>query len=212
LVVQPMEKEAGGPAWDSAGAMSQRDADVVKVIEDEGLSAFTFDGLRRIMGIHPETLSRSLDRLEEGGIVVRSSGGYSLTGRARSSEVLQTASKVGQKVPILHTFLPLGASLESMVSVLKGRWFDRMRWVGMSEGEEGVVLKWVTDDGSAVIDAKFSSGLLDVEARIRSEADLAGAVRAAHQLMGRISRMYASPRPGGRTMLLRIGYFKPYAM
>jgi DNA-binding transcriptional ArsR family regulator len=207
-----LDKDSSTLGWDSGYAISERDAEVVRTIEEEGLSAFTFDGLRRITGIHPETLSRTLGRLEEGGIVVRSSEGYSLTGRVRVSEALQPASRAGQKVPILHTFLPFGARPESIVSALKGRWFDKMRWVGISEGEEGVVLKWVTDDGSSVIDAKFAAGQLDVEARIRRESDLPGAVRAAHQLMGRISRMYASPRPGSRTMLMQVGYFRPCAM
>ena len=73
-------------------------------------------------------------------------------------------------------------------------------------------MKWVTEDGTATIDARFSAGQLDVEAKIAKEEDLPKAVRAAHQLMGRISRLYASPRPGARPALMKIGYFKPYAM
>jgi hypothetical protein len=95
---------------------------------------------------------------------------------------------------------------------LKGRWFDTIRWVGMAESEEGFVMKWVTDDGSALIDAKFSAGQLDIDAKVAKESDLPKAVRAAHQLMGRISRLYASPRPGAKLSLMRIGYFTPYAM
>ncbi len=192
--------------------LSVRDAEVVRTIQEEGLSVFTFDGLRRITGAHPETLSRTLGRLEEEGVIVRSLQGYSTTGKAKEVVALRPAYVSGRGVPILHTFLPYGASLGIIVSALKGRWFDRMRWVGMAESEEGVVMKWITDDGSAVIDARFSVGQLDVEARIKKEADLPKAVRAAHQLMGRISRLYASPRPGGRTMLMQIGYFTPYAM
>jgi DNA-binding transcriptional ArsR family regulator len=192
--------------------LSEKDAEVVRTIEEEGLSVFTFDGLRRIMGAHPETLSRTLDRLEEDGMVVRSPEGYSTTDKAKGAVSLRPAYEVGKRVPILHTFLPYGAEVGSIVNALKGRWFDRMRWVGMAEGEEGIVMKWVTDDGSALIDARLCAGQLDVEARIKSEADLASAVRAAHQLMGRISRLYVSTRPGGRTMLMQIGYFRPYAM
>ncbi len=176
------------------------------------MSIFTFDGLRRITGAHPETLSRALERLEEEGMVVRSPEGYSTTDRARKLVALRPAYASGSRVPILHTFLPYGASLRTIVSSLKGRWFDRMRWVGMAESEEGIVMKWITDDGSAVIDARFWGGQLDVEARIKGEGDLPKAVRAAHQLIGRISRLYASPRPRSRPMLMQIGYFVPYAM
>ena len=192
--------------------MTERDAEVVRTIEEEGLSVFTFDGLRRITGAHPETLSRALERLEEDGMVVKSSEGYSTTDKAKGTVALRPAYATGKRVPILHTFLPYGASVDMIVSALKGRWFDMMRWVGIAESEDGVVLKWVTDDGSALIDVRLSAGQLDVEARIKGEADLAKAVRAAHQLMGRISRLYASPRAGNRHMLMQIGYFRPYAM
>ncbi len=205
-------KSRSTPGADDDLHLSDRDAEVVRTIEEEGLSVFTFDGLRRITGAHPETLSRALERLEEEGMIVRSSDGYSTTGKAKELVALRPAYTIGKRVPILHTFLPNGASVRIIVSALKGRWFDRMRWVGMAESEEGVVMKWVTDDGSAVIDAKLSAGLLDVEARIKKDADLPSAVRAAHQLMGRISRLYASPRPGAKPSLMQIGYFTPYAM
>lgn len=196
----------------SVPPINARDAEVVRAIEDEELSDFTFDGLRRITGTHPETLSRSLERLEEDGYVVKSPEGYSVTDKAKGSFPLRPAYSGTRRVPILHTFLPYEASAKTIVSALKGRWFDSMRWVGMADSEEGFVMKWVTDDGSALIDAKFSSGQLDIDAKVAKEADLPKAVRAAHQLMGRISRLYASPRPGARLSLMRIGYFNPYAM
>ena len=192
--------------------ISDRDAEIVRTIEEEGLSLFTFDGLRRITGAHPETLSRTLGRLEEDGFIVRSPEGYSTTDKARDAVSIRPAYDAGKRVPILKTYLPYGASLDGLVSALKGRWFDKMRWVGMAETEEGIVLKWVTDDGSALIDAQLSMGMLDVEAKLKNESDLPKAVRAAHQLVGRISRLYAGPRPGGKSMLMQIGYFRPYAM
>jgi DNA-binding transcriptional ArsR family regulator len=203
-------KESG---FDREGyALGARDAEVVRVIQEEGLSVFTFDGLRRITRTHPETLSRTLGRLEDDGIVVRSEEGYSLTERAKESLALRPANGGTRSVPILHTFLPYDASAAKIVAALKGRWFDNIRWVGMADSDEGFVMKWVTDDGSALIDARFASGQLDIEAKVAEESDLPKAVRAAHQLVGRISRMYSSSRPGSRVALMRIGYFTPYAM
>lgn len=201
----PRDHEDGVPI------VSPRDAEVVRTIEEEELSVFTFDGLRRITGTHPETLSRSLERLEDEGLVVRSPEGYSVTEKAKGV-ALKPAYAGAKKVPILHTFLPYEVSAEKIFAALKGRWFDNMRWVGVAEGGTGLVMKWVTDDGSAMIDAKFSSGQLDIDAKIARETDLPKAVRAAHQLVGRISRLYASPRPGAKPALMRIGYFTPYAM
>jgi hypothetical protein len=197
---------------DDALVANPRDAEIVRTIEEEGLSIFTFDGLRRITGAHPETLSRSLERLEDDGFLVRSPEGYSVTDKARGSFAFRQVFGGAKRVPILHTFLPYETSKETIVSALKGRWFDTVRWVGMAEGEEGLTMKWVTDDGTTMIDVKFSAGVLDIEAKISKDADMPKAVRAAHQLMGRVSRLYASPRPGARPALMRIGYFSPYAM
>ena len=197
---------------DDSLTISARDAEVVRTIEEEELSVFTFDGLRRITGTHPETLSRSLERLEDSGYVVKSPEGYSVTDRAKESIALKPAYVGTRRVPILHTFLPYEASAGTIISALKGRWFDNIRWVGMAEGEDGLVMKWVTDDGSALVDAKFSAGQLDIDAKVAKETDLPKAIRAAHQLMGRISRLYSSPRPGAKLALMRIGYFTPYAM
>lgn len=173
---------------------------------------FTFDGLRRMMGAHPETLSRSLGRLEEDGVVVRSPDGYTATQKMNGSLPLSQVYGDARKVPILHTFLPDKMSAGLIMTSLKGKWFDNMRWVGMTDGEEGFTMKWITDDGSVLIDARFSENQLDVDAKIAREADLPKAVRAAHQLMGRISRLYASPRPGAKLALKRIGYFTSLAM
>ena len=197
---------------DDLPVVSPRDAEVVRAIEEEELTVFTFDGLRRLTGAHPETLSRSLERLEDGGLVVRSPEGYSVTDKAKESFAARPAYGGAKKVPILHTFLPYEASVKTIVLALKGRWFDTIRWVGMAEADDGLVMKWVTEDGTATIDARFSAGQLDVDAKVANEADLPKAIRAAHQLLGRISRLYASPRPGARPALMRIGYFTPYAM
>jgi hypothetical protein len=191
---------------------SPRDEMVVRTIEQEGLSTFSFDGLRRITGTHPETLSRSLERLEDDGMLVKSPEGYSVTTKARGFFPLRPAVEVPRRVPILRTFLPYDASAETIVSALRGRWFDTIRWVGMAASEEGVVMKWVTQDGSALIDAKIGGGHLDIDAKVAKDGDLPKAVRAAHQLMGRISRLYSGTRPGGRIALMRIGNFGPYAM
>ncbi len=200
---------AGG---DAPPGLTDRDADVIRAIEEEGLSAFTFDGLRRITGVHPETLSRTLGRLEGDGMVSRSADGYVLTERAKGSFGMRPAELSGRKVPILHTFLPHPSSARVIVAAFKGKWFDKVRWVGMSAGEEGVVMKWVTEDGKAVIDVLLSGGELNIQAGVKDESDLPSAIRAAHQLVGRVSKLYASPRPRSRPMLMQISYFSPFAM
>lgn len=191
--------------------MTPRDAEVVRAIGAEELARFTFDGLRRLTGTHPETLSRSLERLEDDGVLVRSMDGYAVTEKARSIFSRIQAGGETKRVPLLHTFLPYDESAGMIVSALKGRWFDVVRWVGMSDTEDGCVMKWVTEDGSSLIDVRISGGQLDIGAKVSKGADLQSAIRAAHQLMGRVSRLYGSTRPGSKVSSMRTGYY-PQAM
>jgi len=172
---------------------SERDGAILNFIEEEELTGFTFDGLRRSMGTHPETLSRILDRLQEQGIVEAADDGYRVTGKGKRVAVMHPLGPASTRVPLLSTLLPYDIGVREMVSELKGRWFGRLRWVGYSESEEGSTLKWVTEDGRVQIDASFSNGELNVEARTGEER-LSEAVRAAHELVGHISRMYSRSR------------------
>src|SRR5436309_15188687 len=62
---------------------SERDGAVLNLIEEEELTGFTFDGLRRKMGTHTETLSRIHGRLHEAGLVEAAADGYRVTAKAR---------------------------------------------------------------------------------------------------------------------------------
>ncbi|MDG6938101.1 MAG: hypothetical protein JRN42_06140 [Nitrososphaerota archaeon] len=205
-----MSAREDGPV--DGGLENPRDAEVLRTIEDERLAVFTFDGLRRITRTHPETLSRALERLEESGAIVRSPEGYSLAEKAKGMPPIRRAAAGSKSIPVLHTYLPYPGSASRIADALRGRWFDNARWVGMAEEDGGFVMKWVTADGTALIDAKFTSGQLDIEAKVSRDSDLPKAVRAAHQLVGRISRLYGGERPVNRTGFMRIGHFAPSAM
>jgi len=201
LVNPPTPNSGEGPElpeWPLA--LSDRDADVIHRIEQEGLTEFSFDGLRRLTGAHPETLSRILSRLEELGVVTREPEGYAMTERAKGQMIIAPAYSGGAHIPLLHTLLPYDIRPETVIQSLKGRWFDRLRWVGISQGPDESTLKWVTEDGEAQIDARLVRGQLDIEARVKDGADVSSAVKAAHQLMNRISRLYTSSRPRSRMM------------
>lgn len=189
--------------------LNGRDAELVQRIEQEGLTTFTFDGIRRITKSHPETLSRSMERLEEQGLVVKSPDGYEITNKARGSITLRPAFLNESRAPLLQTLLPYDVDPLTIIHSLKGRWFDRLRWVGVSEGDSETTLKWVTEDGSSQIDARFSNGSLNIEARVKQGTELSTAVKAAHHMMNRISRLYSVTRPGRRLMYMRLGDSRP---
>lgn len=172
--------------------LSDRDARLVESIEAEGLTSFTFDGIRRLTGTHPETLSRSIERLEESGIISRTPEGYVVEDNARGNASRASVPNE-QRVPLLQTILPYELDSAALEASLRGKWFGSLRWVGVSQSEGGLTLKWVDEDARLFIDARFSRGELSVEARVRDGASISSAAKAAHQLLNLISRIYSGP-------------------
>jgi hypothetical protein len=76
-----------------------------------------------------------------------------------------------------------------LISNLRGRWFGLLRWLGLSETNEGTTLKWVTEDGDIQIDAKITETQLTIEAKFLHHTNLNRALKAAYQLMAYIGKL-----------------------
>jgi len=173
--------------------ITSRDSSILHAIQEEGLTVFTFDGLKRMLGVHQEKLSRVLDRLEDEGLLEKVSEGYSVT--LRGSELIpRHLNSTQPRILIVQSLLPQDIDLGQIVSRLKGRWFGSLRWLGYSQNEEGMVLKWITEDDGVQIDAKFTDAFLSIEAKVGEGKEVGQAVKASHQLLGYISRLYNAPR------------------
>ena len=181
-----------------------RDMEVLRFIGEEALLGFTFEGLKRRLGAHSETLSRILDRLEEQRILEKTEQGYQVTERGREVTSLRQLAASEPRLTLLRTLLPHVENPREAISSLRGRWFGPLRWLGYSEDEKGTIMKWITEDGSIQVDAIFSGGELTIEGRIKEGKDLTDAIKASHQLVGYISKVYPSlTEPEGR--ILRLG-------
>ena len=174
-------------------SLNERDTDVLSLIDEEGLTTFTFDGLKRRLGLHPETLSRILSRLEQEGMVKKSLEGYTVTPKITKLK-FHTTRDEASSVSLLQTFLPSDMLNERLIVDLKGKWFGVLRWLGMSENSEGVTLKWITEDGGIQIAAIISEIELNIEAKFLSDTNLNLALKAAYQLMAQIGKLYSSTR------------------
>lgn len=181
--------------------IGERDMEVLRFIGDEGLLGFTFEGLKRSLGVHPETLSRILDRLEDQRVLEKTEHGYQVTQKGRDVVGMKQIVSSEPRVTLLRTLLPQVENSREAIATLRGRWFGPLRWLGYAEDEKGTNMKWVTEDGGIQVDAIFADGELTIEGRIREGMDLTDAIKASHQLVGHISRIY----PAGRNQ--RVAYY-----
>jgi len=117
-----------------------------------------FSGLRRVLGAHPESLSRALNRLEREGLVERVDGGY----RALGPSLPLAAASVEALRSIARVELPPSVSPPALLGRLAGRWFGSLRWVGTIDRPEERLLAWARRDGSGLALLGVGGGFLQV--------------------------------------------------
>ena len=151
--------------WQTAPdySLGERDTDVLSVINSEDLTVFTFDGLKRRLGLHPETLSRILARLEQEGLLTKEAHGYKVTPKITKLKLHEPRTEENH-VPLLQTYLPSNVQIQHLIANLSGKWFGALRWFGLAENSRGVAMKWVTEDGGIQINATIADSTLTIEA------------------------------------------------
>ena len=169
-------------------SLSERDTDVLSVINSEDLTVFTFDGLKRRLGLHPETLSRIISRLEQEGVLKKEPNGYRVNPKITKLNLHPTRPHE-HHVPLLQTFLPSNTQTQHLITNLSGKWFGLLRWFGRSENSRGVTLKWVTENGGIQINATIENSTLTIEAKFLRENNLNLALNASYQLMAHIGKL-----------------------
>ena len=175
-------------------SLGERDTDVLAVLSEEDLTTFSFEGLKRRLGLHPETLSRILLRLEQEGFIEKKAEGYGVTSKV--NEFLRTSPIYNgeSRVSLLQTFLPSDISVARLVSDLRGRWFGFLRWLGLSDNGGSVTLKWITEDGAIQVEAYISEAALAIEAKFLQERNINMALKASYQLLSHINTLCSPSR------------------
>jgi len=183
-----MESPREAPTRPPSGGLDER---VLSTLQ--GLPGrIAFSGLRRVLHAHPESLSRSLRRLEREGLVERSADGY----RALGDAVKGPEGPTTELRPIARVDLPPGALPESVLGRLSGRWFGSLRWVGVVDRPSGRLLAWARRDGVGYVLLGIERGVLRVYVREESSGDdVTEAEESAYELLG---HAVEALRPSGR--------------
>ncbi len=131
-------------ADDERTELGRLDERVVSALS--GLSGrLAFSGLRRVLHAHPESLARSLRRLEREGRVERVDGSYRIRGTGTPSPPEAELRTIAQ------VELPTGMEPDGLLGQLAGRWFGALRWIGVLERPEGPLLAWGRRDGAGLV-------------------------------------------------------------
>ena len=181
----------------AASDLRESDREVLELLRQEPSLAVGFQGLRRRLRIHPERLSRALQRLARDDLVEKTDLGYRVTLRALSVLSPTAIRPASASVPILQTFLPPEVDLHRLASALRGSWTESLRWYGLTETPDELTLSWVTDDDAFQIDARVRTGALSLEAHVSEPSKFYAAIIAAHELFRHIASAYSRVRMNG---------------
>jgi hypothetical protein len=156
----------------------------------------SFQGIRRRLGLHQETLSRALHRLERDGFIVKNEKEYglSLKGEATvSRHAGGTEHPESYSIPILRTILPADLDASDLLSSLSHKWFGNLRWFGSSSSPDGTALTWITPDGKMKLKAKISEGYLSIDSEAITVQGQSDAVKAAYEIFHHVSEIAKRP-------------------
>jgi DNA-binding Lrp family transcriptional regulator len=139
-----------------------------------------FNGLRRALEAHPESLQRALRRLERGGVVRHDTVGYSLAGSvgptSRSIERDPTHE-------VARVELPPGAEVDGFLGDLVGRWVGPLRWVGLLDDPDHPRLVWAVPGTEGRVVAAVQDGRLRVTVESTATPPSPVLLGAAHDLV-----------------------------
>lgn len=135
---------AGGPE------LEPRLDDRILALLEQQPAEITFNGLRRALSAHPESLSRALRRLARFGQIERESNRYRIpnlrdhrSARHRPWEPIREP----RRALVIETRLPPSEPVAELLGRLAGRWFGRLRWVGTYDRPSEPLLVWSRSDG-----------------------------------------------------------------
>lgn len=148
----------------STVSLDDRDREILRAFSDDADATLAFQGIRRSLGLHPEKLSRGLRRLEGAGVVEHTKDGYRLTDVGVAA-VPPPKGGAGERLTVMDTVIGPTASADAVVEQLKMKWFSNLRWVGFTQADGVVALRWLTEDGNKRLTATLNDGrlLIDVE-------------------------------------------------
>ncbi len=165
-----------------------------------------FNGLRRTLRAHPESLARALRRLERSGLVSRREDGYALIADAALPSRARAAPFVDPR-SVASVALPPGIQDAEVLGALAGRWFGSLRWVGIYERPDDPYLVWSVGESRGHVLLSVRRGTLRVLVdQPRESPEGPRLEEAAHELLIQgLTRLRRSDRGSSPSTVLLAG-------
>src|SRR3989475_2646231 len=157
---------------------------VMNMLSSETDATYSFQGMKRRLGLHQEKLTRILKRLEDDNLVLKTDEGYKVLHHSR-----KTTRHLDEGEPVIRGQLPPGIDPNLLTSKLKGRWFKNFRWLGYSSSASGQSLYWITEDGRFQLVVRLAPAEILVWSQATNEVETHSSIAAGYELFDRISRI-----------------------
>lgn len=167
--------------------LHNNDTKVLALLNEAG-SNYSFKGIMRRLGIHQQSLTRALRRLEEMGLVEKSKVGYHLSKVGQTAATARVEAKGKEYMQLLQTYIPVDVSAATIVHALVGKWFKNLRWVGLIESATGFTLQWSSDDGSFQINLRMVSDYIVIETNASTEREKLQAMIGSYAIYQQIAK------------------------
>jgi len=168
--------------------LDDREIEVLKLLSSEQNAHFSFQGLRRRLGLHQETLTRTLKRLEDVHAIERSPDGYALRDPGSNFSFTVRANPTYSK-PIVEAYLPAQVDVTVLFQRLRGKWFGNFRWLGYSHDGNLLSMSWISEDGRLELQARINSDKITIGADPHGNHDESEQMAAAYQLFDHITKI-----------------------
>jgi predicted transcriptional regulator len=198
-------------------SLHNNDIKILSLLNQETGFNYSFKGLVRKLNIHQQSLTRALNRLENLGLIEKSSVGYKLSKNGESINILSTksnfeirrkevggglqeeeeaaASEPGRKkgngyVQLLQTYVPIYIKPDEIVHALIGKWFNNLRWIGLIESETGgYTLQWINDNNRFQIILRVITEYLIIETNAISDKEKVEAMIGSYRIFEQITKV-----------------------
>ena len=178
---------------------SANDLEILRAIGDDiDARELSFQGIRRKLGVHQETLSRALHRLQRDGYVERLEHAYKVSLKGMNTILSGDLQSKAKAVPdpysvvLLSAILPNDLNVQKLIDSLSFKWFGNLRWLGSTMSAESATLSWITSETGLKISVRIRGYAIAIETYPIDSGSIAEATRSAFDLFDHISRALRS--------------------